>query len=73
MPCTRAQPFGGVLDMVKGTALFDTVAISDTEADRTAGRGCDPTRLPVMTHRAAGAGAVPPPPPPPPPAPPYFQ
>jgi hypothetical protein len=30
--CTRAQSSGGVLFMVKGTALFDTVAISDTEA-----------------------------------------
>jgi hypothetical protein len=32
--CTRAQPSGsgGVLTMGKGTALFDTVAISGTEA-----------------------------------------
>ena len=35
------QPFGGVLSMVKGTALFDTVAISGTEATvRASWAGC---------------------------------
>jgi hypothetical protein len=39
--CARAQNNGGVLSMTKGTALFDTVAISGTEAIVRAGRaGC---------------------------------
>jgi hypothetical protein len=41
--CTRAQPFGGggVIFMIKGTALFDTVPISGTRAwVRAAGREC---------------------------------
>ena len=40
--CTRAQTGydgGGVLSMGQGTALFDAVAISDTEAGVRAGRG----------------------------------
>jgi hypothetical protein len=32
MRCTRAQINGGVIAIYKGTALFDAVAISDTEA-----------------------------------------
>jgi hypothetical protein len=42
--CTRAQTGydgGGVLSMTRGTALFDAVAISDTEAE------------PVLAGRAA--------------------
>jgi hypothetical protein len=41
--CTRSQTGGGgVLSMVKGTALFDAVAISDTEAQQVrAGWGSD--------------------------------
>jgi hypothetical protein len=35
--CTRAQFGGGVLRMDKGAALFDGVAISDTEAQVRAG------------------------------------
>jgi hypothetical protein len=30
--CAHAQKYGGVIDIGKGTALLDTVAISDTEA-----------------------------------------
>ncbi len=39
MRCARAQYSSGVLSMVKGTALFDAVAISGTEAVVRAGRG----------------------------------
>ncbi len=43
--CARAQAnSGGVLSMVRGTALFDTVAISDTRAEVRAGRGGDASR-----------------------------
>jgi hypothetical protein len=35
--CARAQAYGGVLSMIKGTSLFDTVAISGTKAKARAG------------------------------------
>jgi hypothetical protein len=44
--CARAQIAGGVLKMTKGTALFDTVAISSTTAKVRASRA----------GRAVGAG-----------------
>ncbi len=49
------QSYGGVLAMEKGTALFDAVAISDTEAVHMAGRGRggDASRVDV---RGGGCG-----------------
>ena len=40
MRCSQSSS-GGVLDMTKGTALFDTVAISGTEATVRIGVGPD--------------------------------
>jgi hypothetical protein len=44
---------GGVISMVKGTALFDAVAISGTESAVRAGRGVDASRADA---RGAGVG-----------------
>ncbi len=53
MQCTCAQVNGGVIAMSKGTALFDAVAISDTEAEVREGRtGGDASR--AEARRGAG-------------------
>jgi hypothetical protein len=55
--CAHAQKGGGgVLSMAKGTALFDAVAISDTEAGvrKGAGRRCEPGRFLRGRVRADG-------------------
>ncbi len=44
MRCARAQYSSGVLLMASGTALFDAVAISNTEARVRAGWGGDVSR-----------------------------
>jgi hypothetical protein len=52
--CARAQIFGGVLSMAKGTALFDAVAISGTEALVRAG----PVRRCAVGAGVGGRGAT---------------
>jgi hypothetical protein len=49
------QSYGGVLAMEKGTALFDAVAISGTEAVRTAGRGRGGDASRADAHRGRGS------------------
>ena len=62
--CTRAQRNnGGVIHMLKGTALFDTVEISNTAAENVReGRFCDAIRAdargPGVGGRFAGRCGV---------------
>jgi hypothetical protein len=52
--CSRAQTFdggGGVIFIRKGTALFDTMLISDTEAAVRVGRGGDVSRADARSGR----------------------
>ncbi len=56
MRCARAQKYGGVIFMDKGTALFDAVAITDIEAERVrAGRRGDGARWSGCWRTGCGA------------------
>jgi hypothetical protein len=55
----RAQTHGGVISIRKGTALFDSVLISDSEARVRAGRGGDASRADARGGGVGGRGVRP--------------